>query len=81
MTLPSGAAARPRTEGGPSLVWWARVVDPRLFRHATAARGYLLAAIALGHVVLDRGKVVQRGTQDQLMCTGGRYRRLRAAGT
>jgi ATP-binding cassette, subfamily C, bacterial CydD len=48
VTPPSGAPPRPRAEGGPSRAWRARVVDPRLLRHAAAARGYLLAAIALG---------------------------------
>ena len=48
MTLPSGTPPRTRAEGVPSREWCARVVDPRLLRHATAARGYLLAAIALG---------------------------------
>ena len=30
-------------------------------------------------IVLDRGKVVQRGTHDQLARADGPYRRLRAA--
>ena len=48
MTLPSGPPHPPRAAGGPSRAWRARVVDPRLLSHATAARGHLLTVAALG---------------------------------
>jgi hypothetical protein len=44
---PSGPPSRPGGRGGTGRARPVRVVDPRLLRHATAARAYLLAAIAL----------------------------------
>ena len=48
MIDPSGPPSRPGGRGGPGRARPVRVVDPRPLRRATAASGYLLAAIALG---------------------------------
>ncbi len=48
MTVPAGPPSRPGAGAGPGRSGMARVLDPRLLRHAAAARGYLLAAVALG---------------------------------
>ena len=57
MTLPS----EPPHRDGPRRVRLGRVVDPRLLKHATAARGYMLAAVALS---LTAGRTTRFITHD-----------------
>jgi ATP-binding cassette subfamily C protein CydD len=67
---PRRARARRRPEAGARL----RPFDPRLLRHASAARGYLIAAVALGLVttalVLAQATLLARALSGAALGTG-----------